>query len=905
MLASGLVLGYATSGVFNFAYGAMAYVVAVCYFELHSGLHWGEPAAALVSIVLLGPLLGLALDRLMFSRLARAGATAQVVATIGLSIALPAAAIFTVDRLRSVGGFDIPGLFNQSSPPGLGPAQVHTFIPLRGVTITTTQLAVFAAAVVVAVGLWLVVRHTRLGLAMRATVDRRELAALRGVDPERTSATAWMLSGLIAGLIGVLGAPIVSLSSDAFTSLLLVAGAAAVFAGLRSIPVAFAAGLGLGIVENLVEGYVEPHVGILGLPSAVPFIILFVGLFFLRRGAAAAGRVAAEEAPPTAVLRTTDRRSLLCWAVVVVVFCIYLFAVADSLWVDLIGGGLAIALVFLSFVVVTGMGGMVSLAQATFVLAAASMAGWVLSEHQPFLLALVAGTLVAMAIGAVMALPALRLGGLTLALATLALAYVAADTVFQINAVGNNQLGWTITRPDLVVSFSAGKAFAALVLVLIGVVVALIANLQRSASGRAMLAVRSSQVAAEACGVSSVRTKLALFVLAAGLAGFGGVLYGAYTGIVSPSDFPPEVGLVWLAVVVTFGVRRPGYAVVAGVVYGIFPHILGYVTASQQLPTLLFGLGGMALARNPDGFLPDAAASVARLVRRLRPAAPTPSSTPVAAVSLDSDLGVPPDPAVTGGRRAPVSVSATALPVRSGNGSAPDSTAGLRIAAVRTGYEAVPVLRGVDLDLPAGCLTLLVGANGGGKTTLCRLVGGLLPTWEGQVVLDGVDITHWSAHRRARAGLRLAPESKGIFPSLTVEENLAMALGPGSSEEVFDRFPRLAERRRVAAGLLSGGEQQMLTLAPLVVDPPRVLVCDEPSLGLSPMVVDQVLELLAAVRDAGCAVLVVEERVRDVLPVAQRVCVVDHGRIAWRGLASDLDLSEVSATYLGRRRSEA
>jgi len=898
VLASGLVLSYATSGVFNFAYGAMAYVVAVLYYELNTGLHWSEPLAAVVSIVVFAPLLGLLLDRAMFSRLARAGSTAQIVATIGLTIALPGAAIFTVDRLRSVGGFDIPGLTDVSSPPGLGPSPQQTFLPLRGVTIDTNQLAIFGAAIFAALALWLVVRHTRLGLEMRATVDRRTLASLRGVDPDRTSMVAWMIAGLIAGLIGVLAAPVVTLSADAFTSLLLVAASAAVFARLTSIPIAFASGLGLGVVENLVEGYVEPHVGILGLPSAVPFIILFLGLFFLNRSRTRVAGTVAEDLPASTGAEGRLRwASAVPWVVVVVAFCGYLFFVASSLWVDLVAGGLALSLVFLSFVIVTGIGGMVSLAQSTFVLAAATVAGWVLSQRPSFLVALVAGTAVAMAIGVVMALPALRLGGLTLALATLALAYVGADTVFQLSAVGNHDLGWTITRPDFLINFGGAKAFSALLLVLNGIVVALIWNLQRSASGRAMLAVRSSQVAAEASGVSSVRVKLSLFVLAAALAGFGGIFYGAYTGIVSPSDFPPSIGLIWLAIVVTFGVRRPGYAVVAGVVFGIFPHVLSYVTTSQQLPDILFGLGGMALARNPDGFLADVAKSIRVLVATLRERRAVAPGVAVAVAGAGQVVGpVPTTGAV------PLRETADGAPPRPGSDGAPV----LSVEHLRTGYEQTPVLVDFSLSLASGKVVLLVGANGGGKSTLCQAIAGVIPTWGGRIVLDGVDCTHWPAHRRARAGIVLAPETKGIFPTLTVEENLRLALGDQDHHaEVYEHFPRLAERRSFEAGMLSGGEQQMLTLAPIVVQPPKVLIADEPSLGLSPLVTTEVMRLLGTLADRGTAVLVVEERVRDVLEVADDVVVIDHGRIAWAGAAAEVDIRQVSATYLGQRAAGA
>ena len=154
------------------------------------------------------------------------------------------------------------------------------------------------------------------------------------------------------------------------------------------------------------------------------------------------------------------------------------------------------------------------------------------------------------------------------------------------------------------------------VLVLLAVV--LVRNLERSPSGRAMLALRSSQTAAEASGVSTPRQKFAIFTLSSALAGFGGVLYASYNGGATNVDHVAGEGLIWLAVVVAFGVRRPGYAVVAGLVYALSPHIISdYVTTSSYLPTILFGLGGIGLAKNPEGFMSDMAEEGRRFLAKM------------------------------------------------------------------------------------------------------------------------------------------------------------------------------------------------------------------------------------------------------------------------------------------------
>ena len=449
-----------------------------------------------------------------------------------------------------------------------------------------------AAAALAALVLWVITTRTGLGLRMRAVVDERRLATLRSINADRTSSAAWALGTMLAGLAGVLGAPILGLGSTEFTLLMLVSACAAIFARLRSIPIAFAGGLILGILENLAAGYLNPRVNIDGLSSAVPFILLFIGLIVLNRRGPAARIPSHEKAPPTHDSDLTTWRRASPWVAGVVALLVYVLFIANAFWVGLVTGGLCLAVVFLSFVVVTGTGGMISLAQAAFVTMAALVCALLLSHHVPFLLALAVGTGAATVAGVVVALPALRLGGVPLALATLALAYIGDLVVFQIPGLNNNNVGWVIDRPHIWgISLQSNKVMAVVVLVIIGLIILFIRNLNHSASGRAMFAVRSSETAAAASGISAVRTKLLIFAVSAAIAGFGGILYVTYSGAVTAGDYPTQTGIIWLAVMVTFGVRRPGYAVVAGLVYALMPQILSYVTTSTVLPQILFGLG--------------------------------------------------------------------------------------------------------------------------------------------------------------------------------------------------------------------------------------------------------------------------------------------------------------------------
>jgi ABC-type branched-subunit amino acid transport system ATPase component/branched-subunit amino acid ABC-type transport system permease component len=904
IVASGLVLTYSTSGVFNFAQGAVGFVSALCFYELNTGLHWPVVPAAVVSIMVLAPLIGLGLDRIMFRGLAKAGSTAQIVATVGLSVALPALGIFIVERAISLFGADIPSVDNVVSPPGLGPVPASVFHLFGRTTLDSNQLATLAAATVTALGLWVLVRHTRLGLDMRASVDRRDLAALRGLSPDRSSSLAWMLSTMLAGLAGVLGAPILALGSSSFTQLMLVSAAAAVFARLRSIPIAFGAGLALGIIQDLVAGYVSPHVDLLGLSTSVPYVLLFVGLLVLLIDRRRRARTVADESPPAALLDEPAHWGRgAAWAFALTALVVYTLFIGSDFWISLIISGLCFSLIFLSFTVVTGIGGMVSLAQATFVAAAGFTAAILSSHGVPYLVALVAGVAVAMAVGALVALPALRLGGIALALATLAIAYIGDLLVFQINGVSNHNLGWNMNRPVLgPLNFNSDKSMAMLVLAVVLGVVLLIRNVQRSASGRAMLAVRSAPAAAPAVGVSPVVVKLGLFTFSAAIAGLGGVMATTYSTSITNVTFPAATGLFWLAVVVTFGVRKPAYAVVAGLVYAASPQILSYVTTSTVVPQILFGLGGVALARNPDGFMSDMAINLSATWKRVVEARQRRKALSVAGAPnalLGGQVG---GPHVTGSGAPGVLAFRRNghLLVASHEDGAGESDVSLNLIGIRAGYGAAEVIQGVDVSVGAGKLVAVLGPNGAGKSTLCKVAAGLLSPTAGTVHLRGVDATQQPPQWRAANGLILAPEGGGIFPGLTVEENLRILLRDRSQRDhAYDRFPLLAQRRSQAAGVLSGGEQQMLTLAPLLANPPYVLIADEPTLGLAPLIVEQVFEVFLELRGRGVALLVIEEKVRDILPVADSLVIMQLGRVVWAGRPGDTDTERLAENYLG------
>jgi branched-chain amino acid transport system ATP-binding protein len=233
----------------------------------------------------------------------------------------------------------------------------------------------------------------------------------------------------------------------------------------------------------------------------------------------------------------------------------------------------------------------------------------------------------------------------------------------------------------------------------------------------------------------------------------------------------------------------------------------------------------------------------------------------------------------------------------------------LEVQALSAAYGRLEVLHGVGLRVSAGEIVAVVGSNGAGKTTLLRAISGLLAPSAGQVLVGGTDVTGAGAERIAGLGLAHVPENRLVFPSLTVGDNLALGAWtrrgdpdlPRRRDEILDLFPRLGDRINLVAGALSGGEQQMLAIARALMAAPEVIVLDEPSLGLAPKVVGEIIATLAVLRDErGMAVLLVEQNVRAAFTVADRVVVMDHGRIMAEGTPQDLRSdARVQAAYLG------
>ena len=232
----------------------------------------------------------------------------------------------------------------------------------------------------------------------------------------------------------------------------------------------------------------------------------------------------------------------------------------------------------------------------------------------------------------------------------------------------------------------------------------------------------------------------------------------------------------------------------------------------------------------------------------------------------------------------------------------------LQLKELSSGYGDVPIIKRLSLEVSIGSITALVGSNGAGKTTLMKTISGLLPVMDGEIFLDGEPISGTMPHRRVGLGLSLVPEGRLVFPEFSVEENLKIgAITPRAqsdrtarAEEMFELFPRLKERRDQAGGTLSGGEQQMLAIARGLMSAPRMLLLDEPSLGLAPNIAKFLFEMVVRVRDSGVTIFIVEQDIRSTLEIADHGYVIENGQIVTEGLGSDLLVDEaIKTAYLG------
>ena len=613
LVAIGLVLTYKTSGVFNLAFAAQAFVSAAVYYQLRIEDGWPNVPAFLVAVVVVAPLLGLVLERLIFRHLRTAPAVAKLVASLGLLVALPEIVNLWIGSEAKYG------------VPTIWPNQFGIY-RWGDYAIDGNEAATVIATVVSVVALTLLFRYSSIGLRMRAVVESPRMTALAGINSDRVSAFSWMLSSLFAGLAGVLMAPLFAqLSANNFTILLVAAIAAAAFARLTSIPMALLGGLLLGILQGILAGYLPLNSVIAnGLRPSLPFVLLFLLLLFwpgLRQQREATDPLSGVDPPPPGLAAQARGRGLtiatyaLGAAIVVLFLLISLFSL-DSFWLLIVTKAVIFGVIFLSITVITGMAGQISLCQATF----AAVGGFATAQlvhawSLPVLLTMLIGAVLAAAVGALLAIPALRLGGIFLALATFAFALMFDSIFVPLGWVSGGPIPVDVPRPEL---FSGDHAFFLLSVAVLAVAGVLVMLVRRGTTGRFLDALRGSETASGAIGINPARSRVLAFALSAGIAGLGGGLLAMLdTQANYAANYAPFFGLVWLVLVVTISARTVEGAVVAGFALALFPELLKEVGVSLEWQYVLFGLGALTYARHPEGILEAQKRQVIGAVQRL------------------------------------------------------------------------------------------------------------------------------------------------------------------------------------------------------------------------------------------------------------------------------------------------
>jgi branched-chain amino acid transport system permease protein len=643
--AAGLVITYTSSGILNFAFGAMAFFIARFYYYLHTQESWGIAQSAIVSILIAGPVMGIVLYAVLFRFLRLSSPLIKVVATIGLSVALPALATWIFGNVAI------------QQAPGLAPEPVAVY-QFLGVPVTLNQIIVYCCVAATVVVGAVVLRYTEIGLKVRATVDSPAMTDLSGTNPNGIAVGVWAVSTFFAGLVGVLAAPINGLDIGHFTTLMATAFAAVIAARLRSLPVAVVVGLLMGVATSLFQRYLPPSSQwTTTLVDAVPYIVIALFLLYSlgRRGrvgeADGWGGALDRAITPQGESRLAGSTTTLAETASLNFFGKYagplvLIAVVAALpmivsgyeWLGLFGLAFSYAVIFLSWTLVTGEGGMLWLCQITFAGVGAITTAQLATNHGwPVLAAAVIGGLVAAAMGAIVGFLSIRLGDLYVALVTLTFGLLMENLVFTLPAYVNQGIGLSVNRPDFA---SSNRSFAYLCLVVFVIFALFIVNFRRSTTGLALNAARWSDAGARTSGISVVQMKVIAGSIAAFIAGIGGaLLVMAQSPFVPNATFVTFAGLAWLAVLVTIGVRSNAAALIAGLVFvfpaALFQYYLPSWTWTTEALMVFFGLGAISAAKFPDGSLAQGSRQLRSLLLRVRPVA-------VAAQEQDG-LGVPTD----------------------------------------------------------------------------------------------------------------------------------------------------------------------------------------------------------------------------------------------------------------------
>jgi ABC-type branched-subunit amino acid transport system ATPase component/branched-subunit amino acid ABC-type transport system permease component len=890
LAATGLVLTYKTSGIFNFAYGALASVSVFIFYELHDVQGWPWPVVGGLCVFVVGPVLGYLLEWLS-RQLAAADRTLQIGAMVGL--------IVWIVSITGIMFSNTSGIFPSFLPT--------TTVRMLDVNVQWEQIIVAVVGFAAAGALYAFLRFTRRGVELRAVVDDPDLLSVTGTSSVRVRRLAWMIGSSFAALSGLLIAPNLQLSALALTLLVVQAFSAAAIGYFTNLPLTYVGGLLTGIAGALATKYVVNVPWLIGFPSSLPFVVLFIVLLVTPRSKLVVRSfVVARRIPPS--WHAPVRARLYSGVVFLAVLC----AVPWLVGTDLASytSALIMVILILSLGLLLRTSRQVSLCQYGFAAIGAAAMGHFTSAGIPWLFALLLAALVAVPVGAFIAIPAIRLSGVFLALATLGFGILLEQMVYTMGWMfGPSSNGLPTTRPDLSIAgfqFGSDEGMYFVVVAFVLVIAVTVAVLTETRLGKLLRAMGDSPVALDTYGVNVNVIRVLVFCISAFIAAVAGALTASVNTYAIGSEFPSFSSLVLVTIVIAVVLGDPWYAFVAAAGLTIIPVYLtgGNVTeiilAVSAVGAVLVPVFRDRMQVTPPRAIQEFADWIStHPPRRARAAARLPAAQPAAAAETAR-------PALGPATRPPRPLGSTSLSVEN--------------LTIR--YGGALAVDNVILAVRAGMITGLVGPNGAGKTSIFNVCSGLVKPSAGRITLHGTDVTHASPSQRARLGLGRTFQRVQLFESLDVRSNITLAresalagsnplrqvIGRRGDAREIDRAVTAAiELTGVGAYLdkpvdhLSTGQRRLVELARVLAGPFDTVLLDEPSSGLDPAETEHFGEILSrAVAERGLGVLLVEHDMALVQQTCAHVYVLDYGSMIFEGTAQQmLTADAVRAAYLG------
>lgn len=880
-LGLALVMTFKSSGVVNFATGAVALYTTYTYGMLRQGEllnpipgfpssidlggEMGLVPAVAISLVI-AAVLGAVLYLAIFRPMRSAPVVAKAVASIGLMLTLQALLALRL----GTSSVPVAPIFEPGTI-AIGDSQVPTDRIWLAVVIV-------ALATVVA----LAYHYSKFGVATEAAAESEKGAFVTGLSPDRIAISNWALSSVIAGLGGILIAPIVPLSPIAYTMFIVPALAAALVGNFSSMALTVVAGIAIGVLQSEGTHFQSLYdwVPDSGVSEAIPLILILVFLVVKGRPLPSRGAIVQQNlgrAPrPTRIALPATVGT----GVAIVAVCLTSGSYRGAIIATFI-----FAILGLSQVVVTGFAGQVSLAQLTLAGAGAFGLSVVNTELGiPFPFPPILAALIATVIGVVVGLPALRIRGLPFMVVTLALAVFLEAFWFRNPSFNGGIEGANFAAPSVFgvdLGIGAGEnypriSFGIMCLIVTVVAAVGVALLRRSRLGSAMLAVRANERAAAAAGINVSRTKLAAFAIGSFLAGISGTLLAYQQTLATAGSYSVFAGIAIFAIIYTAGITSVSGGLLAGV---LAPGALLFVFLDRAFDfgdyySLISGiLLIVTVMVNPDGI----AGRVQRAISsRRQPAGVAPTGSEAAGAFEESD-GV-------------ARVPASDVPL-------------LTVSGVSVRYGAVAAVTDVTFDVFEGEIVGLIGPNGAGKTTLIDAISGFADA-EGAVTLGGKSLDTVSPHLRSRLGLGRTFQDVELYDDLSVGENVTVgarsgAGGTAAVGAILDRLG-LGGVADVTVASLSQGQRQLVSVARVLAGNPSIALLDEPAAGLDSTESRWLGERLRSVRDSGVTMLLVDHDMELVLSVCDRIIVLDLGKVIASGTPDVIRADdEVIRAYLG------